>query len=78
VGELLVLTREAREQVAHTVLADQQVVVVRRRGVLGSGHLDAPFEPRPHQAEQHRDLVLAQRRDLVVAAHERHDRPGRV
>ena len=73
-----VLVREPLERLGHPALADQQVLVVGRRGVLLRRHRDAQQQPHAHQFEQHRQLVLAQRRHLVVAAHERHDRARRV
>ena len=59
-------------------LADQQVLVLRRGGVLLRGHRDAQLEPRDDQPEQRLELVRAQRRDLVVAANERDHRARRI
>lgn len=78
VREVRVLARELVEHGLDAVLADQQVVVVGRRGVLLRRHGDAHLEPRAHQWEEHGQLVRPQRRDLVVAAHERNHRPGRI
>ncbi len=78
VRELRILARETLERLRHARLADQQVLVVRRGRELPGRHRDAQLQPHAHQLEQHRELVLAQRRHLVVAAHHRHDRTGRV
>ncbi len=78
VRERVILGRQARQHPAHAGLRDQQVLVVRLRRVLARGHRDAHLQPRADQRIEHGQLVLAQRRDLVVAAHDRHDRARRV
>ena len=78
VRERGVLALQPLQHLAHAGLRDQQVVVVGRRRVLARRHRDAHLQPRAHQRVQHRELVLAQRRDLVVAAHDGDDRARRI
>ena len=78
VGKFGVRAPQRLQRRADPLLADQQVVVLRRERVLLGRHPHAHRQPGADQREQHGELVGTQRGDLVVAAHEREHGAQRV
>ena len=73
-AQVLELVRDGAEpaqQRRHRLLADQQVLVAGLVATLAHGHRDAHRQPRADQVGQQRQLLRAERGDLVIAGHQR-------
>ena len=66
---------QQRERARDGRLTDREIRVTRTLPCLVSGNAHARGQPQAHETEQHRELVVAQRADTLVAA--RHVGDGR-